>query len=495
MASKQKPVRGPSRRELLKYGLYGGLAAGLSPSLWLSGCGRQRRGKRPNVLLIVLDTARADRFSCMGYQRRTSPHIDTLALEGVVYERAYTTNFWTLPSHASLFTGLYSSQVGATSETLQLPFSAVTLAEILKEAGYDTAAFICNAWVSRERGFAQGFDEYHEMWRKAERTEVASAKSLLELAATIKILDWLDQRRSVKNSFFLFVNLNCAHLPYVPPDPFLTNFINPEYGKEEVNRVAAITSMWAYLAGELKLSERDLRIMSDLYDGEIAFGNYCVGEMVERLRDSGILDDTVVIVTSDHGENLGEHGCIDHTLSMYETVLHIPLLIRYPEQFKPGTRVGDLVSLVDITPTILDLCNVGDRVEELKPVETSLARDGRPRRMFVIAENERPLAGIALMKSKYPTFDTNLFDYRMRAMRTDVYKLIWNIGGSMELFDLQIDPGELNSLADTRVQARDKLHTMLTNWMNRIPSAGDISLLESQDKESLEILRSLGYVE
>ena len=120
-----------TRREVLKRGLYGGLAAGLSPSLWLSGCGKQWRGRRPNVLLIVLDTARADRFSCVGYERKTSAHIDKLALEGAVYESAYATNFWTLPSHASLFTGLYPTQAGATSETLQLPLSNTTLAEMM----------------------------------------------------------------------------------------------------------------------------------------------------------------------------------------------------------------------------------------------------------------------------------------------------------------------------------------------------------------------------
>ena len=496
MGSERKLVRGLSRREILKYGLYGGLAAGLSPSLWLSGCGKQWRGRRPNVLLIVLDTARADRFSCVGYERKTSAHIDKLALEGAIYESAYATNFWTLPSHASLFTGLYPTQAGATSETLQLPLSNTTLAEMMKQAGYGTAAFVCNTWVSAERGFAKGFDEFHEMWRPANQSQVAPQPGWPERATLRKVLGWLDQQKAAGNPFFVFINLNCIHLPYRPPEPFLTHFVgNKGYNNKEVNRIAEITSMWAHLAGEVKLSERDFRIMSDLYDGEVAFADQCVGQIVERLRDSGVLDDVVVIVTSDHGENLGEHGRIDHNLSMYETTLHVPLVIRYPRRLKEGTRIDDLVSLVDIAPTILDLCGVQDGMEKLKPSETSLARDDRPHRAFVVAGNERPLTGIALMKDRYPSFDTSTIDYRMRAIRTDPYKLIWSIGGGMELFDLQTDPGELHDLADTRVQARDKLHKMLTNWMDQIPSAGDITLLESRDKESLEILRSLGYVE
>ena len=484
-----------SRRRVLKYGLYGGLAAGLSPSVWLSGCGRRYRGKRPNVLLIVLDTARADRFSCLGYERNTSVNIDALANEGVVYERAYTTNFWTLPSHASLFTGLYPSQVGATSETLQLPFSAGTIAEILGEAGYDTAGFVCNPWVSAERGFGQGFDEFYEMWRAANQLQVSEQFGRAEWAGLKKVLDWLGRRRSRGKPFFVFVNFHCAHLPYQPPEPFLSRFVGDRgYDNEEVNRAAAITSMWAQLAGDLKLGERDFRIMSDLYDGEIAFADHCVGEIVDYLKGSGGLDETVVFVTSDHGENLGEHGLIDHTLSMYETTLHIPLVVRYPERFKAGTTVGDLVSVIDIAPTIQEICNIKSGIGELKPEEMSLARESRLRRSFVTAENERPLTAIALMKAKYPAFDVGTIDYRMRAIRTEVYKLIWNIGGAVEMFDIQADPGELHDISGEQLETRDKLHKMLSEWMERIPLAGDVSFLEGRDEESMKILRSLGYV-
>ncbi|MHC4455507.1 MAG: sulfatase [Planctomycetota bacterium] len=496
MRRKQKLVKGLSRREMLKYGIYSGLAAGLSSSLWLSGCGKRRGGKRPNVILIVLDTARVDRFSCMGYRRLTSPNIDFMAAEGIIYESAYSTCCWTLPSHGSLFTGLYPTQAGATSETLQLPFSNTVLAGVLKEAGYDTAGFSCNGWISKERGFAQGFDEFHEMWRRENRPDVMKSQGPIELTAMERVTSWIEQREAVKNPFYVFINLNCAHLPYQPPEPFLSRFVgNRGYNNEEVNRVAVVKSCWAYLGGEIKLSERDFSIMSDLYDGEVALADRCVGQIVERLRDSGILDDTVVIVTSDHGENLGEHGRIDHMLSMYETTLRIPLFIRYPIAFKGGIRIHDLVSLVDIAPTILDLCGVQDGMENLRPSQTSLACNERLRRTFVVAENERPLTGIALMKDRYPNFDTSTIDYRMRAIRAHLYKLIWNIGGSVELFNLQTDAGELHNLANVRVQTRNKLHKILTNWMSQIPSAGDISLLESQDKESLEMLRSLGYME
>jgi arylsulfatase A-like enzyme len=492
---REKSVRELSRRQVLKYGLYGGLVAGVSSGVWLSGCGVRRRGKKPNVLLIVLDTVRADRFSCLGYERNTSVNIDALANEGVVCERAYTTDFWTLPSHASLFTGLYPSQVGATSETLQLPFSATTIAEILGKAGYDTAAFVCNPWVSAERGFGQGFDEFYEMWRSANQLQVSEQFGRAEWASLRKVLDWFERRRSKREPFFVFINFNCAHLPYQPPEPFLSRFVgNRGYNNEEVNRVAAITSMWAHLAGDLKLSERDFRIMSDLYDGEIAFADHCVGQIVDYLKGCGSLDETAVFMTSDHGENLGEHGLIDHTLSMYETTLHIPLVVRYPERFEAGTTISDFVSLVDIAPTILEICNIRSGIGELKPEEMSLACEGRLRRGFVTAENERPLTAIALMKDKYPAFDVGAIDYRMRAIRTEPYKLIWNIGGAVEMFDIQADPGELHDISGEQLEARDRLHKMLNEWMERITLAGDISFLEGRDEESMKILRSLGYV-
>lgn len=485
-----------TRRVLLRYGVYTAAASSLFSSLWVSGCRKGARGRRPNVVLIVLDTTRADRFSCAGYELKTTPSIDALAKEGIVYDHAYSTNFWTLPSHASLFTGLYPSQAGATSETIFLPRRNRTLAEILKESGYETSAFVCNAWVSNERGFSQGFDEYNEMWRAENQLGIPPQAGRTEWAGLKKVLMWLEEREATKKPFFVFVNFNSPHLPYNPPEPFWsTYFSGSDYNNEEVNRVAVIAGMWDYFGGKFKLGERDFHIMSDLYNGEMAFADHCVGQITERLKQYGMFEDTVVVVTSDHGENLGEHGMIDHLLSMYETTLHVPLVIRYPGRLSAGGRVSSLVSLLDVAPTILDLCDISSEAIKMKFSGASLVSDKRSQRAYVIAENERPMSGIALMKKRFPEFDTRKIDYRMRAIRTDRHKLIWNIGGKIELFDLQTDPAENNNLADSEVQVRDKLHQILTNWMYQMPAAGDVSFMESKDKESVEILRSLGYVE
>lgn len=187
----------------------------------VSACGPSEIGDRwrqpeklPNVLLVVLDTVRADALSCYGNPRQTTPHTDQLAADGVRFANAYSTCFWTLPAHASLFTGLYPSQASATSETNHLPQRLTTLAEHLEGEGYRTAAFVRNAWVSAERGFAQGFELFVEDWREDSGDEATDEREAVELA-----IEWIGDNAGEEEPFFLFVNLNVAHLPYTPPNP------------------------------------------------------------------------------------------------------------------------------------------------------------------------------------------------------------------------------------------------------------------------------------
>ncbi|MHC4265650.1 MAG: sulfatase-like hydrolase/transferase [Planctomycetota bacterium] len=481
-----------NRRQILKYSLYGGLA-GAAGGLAFWGYKKLHLRKSYNVVLIVLDTARADRFSFLGYHRKTSPHLDALAAESVVYTQAFSTCCWTLPSHASLFTGLFPSTAGATSETNQLPDFNKTLAEVLSRARYHTAGFSCNPWISEERGFTKGFDEFHEMWRPKNRSGTKK-RGKNEWATIEKVTRWLSSRSNSKKPFFMFVNLNAAHMPYKPPEPFCSSFLRGKYGLEKDNPVSRISGMWDYLAGELKLTERELEIMSDLYDGEIAFSDYCVGTITEQLKTQNILDDTLVIVTSDHGENLGDHQLIDHLLSMYDTTLHIPLLIRYPQLFNAGTKFDGLVSLVDIAPTILDVCDINEKLVSHSQ-QASLANPNRAPLEFVFAENERPNNGLKTMKKKYPDFDRTKMDYPMRAIRTDKHKFIWSVGYEKKLYNLSIDPHEVNNIADKKTYIRDKHLAMLVKWEDQLPNPKDTSFMVGKDPESLEALRSLGYVE
>ena len=458
----------------------------------LSGCGK---AKQPNVVVIVLDTLRGDRLSCAGYKRPTTPHIDALAAQGALYTHAYSTCFWTLPAHASLFTGLHPLQAGATSETLHLPYENKTLAEVLNDAGYHTGAFVCNSFVSDERGFAQGFQDFVEMWRRQNQKGADSTMSSMEELTVKKMASWMEAAARETRPFFLFANLNGVHLPYDPIQKYWSQFVtDPGYDSTRVHALSTMTSGWAHVAGELPLSETDYRILNDLYDAEVAWADDLVGRVVDVLTRLKIADNTVIVVLSDHGESLGEHDRVDHIASMYDPALHIPLVIRFPHAFKPGTRVDDLVSIVDVAPTILDVCGAAELAPGMHAETASLARKNRAKEEFVLAGNERPLTGIELLKSRFPGYDYNLIDYRLRCLRTPSHKLIANEGHGAELYNLAKDPGETNNLAQSQADTQREMMGLLTSSFEKMGKSKEYFMLESKDREALEKLRSLGYI-
>ena len=458
----------------------------------LSGCAR---APKPNVVLIVLDTLRGDRLSCMGYDRPTTPRIDSLAAQGALYTHAFATCFWTLPSHASLFTGLHPLQVGATSETLHFPDENVTIAEALGAEGYRTAGFVCNSWVSRERGFSQGFTEFLEMWRRENQVSADTTATSMEMLTVDKMESWIAGAARGDKPFFLFANLNGVHLPYRPAQEYAAKFVAGRgHDLERVQQLAQITSGWSHLVGETVLSDEDYRIINDLYDAEVAWADALVGRIIDALERAGIGENTVVIVTSDHGEHLGEHGKTDHIASMYDPALHIPLVIRYPRAFSPGTRDDHVTSIVDIAPTVLHLCGASERIPQLHADQVSLS-GGKPHTDgFVLAGNERPLTGIKLLQSRYPGYDWTAIDYRLRCMRSAEHKLIWNENRGAELYNLARDPGETQNLAGSQATTQRDMMGLLAKSFEKMGKSKEYFLFESTDREALERLRSLGYI-
>ena len=458
----------------------------------LTACGpgevTDRAISHPNVLLVVLDTVRADAVSCYGNPRPTTPHLDRLAGEGTRFENAYATCFWTLPSHASLLTGLYPSEAGATSETNHLPNRLTTLAERLTAAGYQTAAVVRNPWISVERGFGQGFEDFVEDWRGDTGHEADE-----EGAAVERAMEWIRDRGGTGEPWFLFVNLNVAHLPYNPPEPFRSRFASEEWPQATVDRLMKIDGGWGHLAGGLHLDEADFRILRDLYEAEVSIADEHVGELLDAIRDSGVLEQTLVIVTADHGENLGDHGMIDHVYSLFDTTVRVPMIVRYPLRFAAGGVVDGLVSLIDIVPTVLDVAGVPMADEGLEGL--ALDEPGIRDRPAVFAENERPINGIRLLEKWFPDFDTAAVDHQMRMIRTGDFKLIWKADVSAELFDIEADPGELIDLTPIRPELRNRFLGELRSWSLGIEPRVVPQAFESRDRESLERLRALGYVE
>jgi len=304
---------------------------------------RAERRSRPNVLVIGIDTLRADRLGCYGYGRPTSPHLDALARESVLFERAISQSPWTLPAFASIFTGVLPSTHGAGRGRGQavehFDGGRPTLATLLRDAGYRTASFVTNGWVSADVGMAGGVDtEDTLLWIDSSGTQAAALK-------------WL--RANVAWPFYMFLHVVDPHGPYDPaPEHLAALGVRVDAARRE--RVNAV-------AGTLRpmsdLLQGDRAALSDLYDAEVRQADARVGAVVAELRRLGLLERTIVVVVSDHGEELLDRGGIGHGHSLHDELLHVPLLVRLPGG-RWARRAPEQVRTMDVLPTLLELVDV-----------------------------------------------------------------------------------------------------------------------------------------
>ncbi|MFC2172080.1 sulfatase [Acidobacteriota bacterium] len=298
---------------------------------------------RPNVILISIDTLRADHLGCYGYHRQTSPFIDDLAGRGVRFTRTVAPASWTLPSHMSMFTGDYPSRHGVDKVAEALHHQWDTLADVLREEGYATFAVTEGLLVSAQWGFHNGFDSYTDMSDIVEGWDQKVERTVDQAAA------WLEQNR--QTPFFLFFHTYEPHSPLVPPERYEKMF-DPDYAgiyngakMRELNNPLVTPAM----------SNQDIDHIIALYDAEIRFSDDALKRLFHTLESTGALDNTYVILTSDHGEEYGERGMLaEHGHSLFNEALHIPLIFNGPD-IPAGVEIPDTVSLVDIPRTILDL--------------------------------------------------------------------------------------------------------------------------------------------
>src|SRR5262245_9458043 len=346
----------------------------------------------PNVLFIVVDTLRADHLSCYGYTRQTSPRLDRFAQEGALFENAYATSSWTAPSHASLLTGRYPHEHGVETKT---PYALSdgrypTLAEALKERGYRTAAFSANSfWFTRPMGFGRGFIRFEDFFQSpsdmALRTFYGRAFEQVVLrrlgiedfparkrAADINrsVLRWVDRYR--EKPFFAFLNYMDTHDPYLPPAPFRGKFSrSPAPGGILNGRLGRYHP---------PMTPVELQGEIDAYDGAIAYVDDQIGRLLDELRRRAMLDRTVVLVTSDHGESLGERGFLLHANSLYLETIHVPLILRYPERTPAGVRVTQPVTNAAAAATVMELVGAGRQTIFPLPSLFQLWQPGSARR-------------------------------------------------------------------------------------------------------------------
>jgi len=439
--------------------------------LALAGCGESRR---PNVLLIIIDTARGDRFPFGGYARPTAPNLEVIAREGAVYTQAFSPAPWTVPAHASLFTGQYPSLHRTDCGSLRLPDQAITLAETLRDAGYRTVGYTANPWLGREYNFQQGFETYGETWREvANDSEDTGAR--LTNQKVVRFLEWrAGNADALRQPFFLFINYFEPHLPYHPPEPERSRFLRPGVAPGRIQRLSRLghPDEMRYIVGLSDLTDDDLAILNDLYDGEIAYADRRAGEVLDLLRRQGLLDRTIVAIAGDHGENIGDHHMMDHKLSVHDTLLHVPLLLRYPPRVAAGQTIASLVQLHDLYPTILGLAGVappsGVAVEAVPLPGTGLPGAGRPDDAPIIGEFVGPpIDFIKIMQDLFPQRDLSRYDRTLIALRQDGWKIQWGSDGRHTLYHVAEDPGETIDLAASEPERLKEMTRRVQDWLRR----------------------------
>jgi len=324
----------------------------LTATLWVS----PTPSPPPNIVLIVVDSLRADHVSAYGYERSTTPNLDQLmAAQGVLFKQAISTSSWTCPSNAALMSGQMPSTLNSTWTTNAnaLSRSAHTLAEYLKEAGYYTAGFVNNACVHGRFGFSQGFDVYDDIL--VNRPGIHNNNKARANEMNNRTLHWLQENWQstwrVDQPLFLFIYYMDPHLWYNPLPPFDTLY-DPDYAGPITPAVFGIGK--DAMSGKLVIDERDNQHIQALYDGEITYWDTFFKPLMDSLETMGVLDNTLVIVTADHGEAFNEHGTWTHGTSVYQEEIHVPLIMRYPGKISPGLVIDTPVQSYDLMPTILD---------------------------------------------------------------------------------------------------------------------------------------------
>jgi len=252
-----------------------------------------------------------------------------------------------------------------------------------------------------------------------------------------------------------------AHDPYHPPK----NYAMPYLGKDaDFTRAMRINqNANHYISGKVQMSDEDFEMLLALYDGEILYLDFRMGQLFDYLRELNIMDNTILIITSDHGENFGEHHLMGHHLCVYDTLLHVPLIIRYPDSFEAGLRVDEQVQLTDIFPTILDIVGIDWNGKEQLQGCSLLEDRGQDGSTFTIAEYA-PGGGLNPLANKQ--FDIAKYSNRLKSVRTDEFKYIWSSDGHDELYNIRLDPGELNNLVETEPEKAEELKALLIEWLD-----------------------------
>jgi arylsulfatase A-like enzyme len=460
---------------------------------------------RPNVLVYMIDTLRADHSSLYGYSRDTTPFLKKLGSQGVVFDDCQVQATWTKPSTASLLTSLYSFTHGMIHDYDTIPTGATTFAEQLRAAGYVTASVIANPFAGQISGLQRGFD-YLAEWAMVQRYRKDAEDRGTDSAALNKILfPWLEQHRD--EPFFLYAHATDPHAPYRPPAGFEEKFANPA-DTPEFNRTYKRFAGRSQYGGGAVVSrascsrsginpERFIHQAIDRYDGEILHNDWSLEQLVNKLKQLGILDNTLIIVVSDHGEEFWEHGWTAHGHSLYQELTHGVLVMWNPKLIPTPRRVADPVQLIDVMPTVLDLLDI--KIPDIVEGQSlsRLAR-GLPfhRKGLVMTSRFVPphaSANALIAENKTDTFA--LLEARWKLIYRDKAKQARM--NRVELYDRSADRGDLTNVAAEHSQEVDQRMAEITKWIDaqtRLRNFLGRGGKSTPDQQTIDQLRSLGYL-
>lgn len=469
---------------------------------------------RPNILIFVMDTQSVRNMTPYGFDKETTPNLQTIASEGIVYENHFVTAAWTVPSFASLFSGKYQSGHGAGASFNFLSREIPTLAELLSRTGYQTVALAevsaaSTGWVSHdETDLCRGFKEFIPIFRHGEEINAGSeARPIFKYAegedsgstrAIRLVKEWFEDRYDPEKPFFMMIRCTDPHLTVWAPQPFRGKFL-PE-GVSDREALEVNQDVYLQCMGLLPnrpggyMNERDWEILKGLYDGETACLDDRMGQLFAYLAARQILDDTLLIITGDHGDLLDRDGFLGHEpLALFDDLLHTPLIVRCPGVVPEATRVSHLVQICDWFPTILDLLELEETAirREMQGVSLIPTWADKPVREFIIAEHQ-PL----LLEAEW--FVENDMDYRswmqsLKALRTLDWKYIWRSDGNDMIFDIRTDPGETNNLIATEKSRASAMRKNLEGFLHSIEQRDYGDKLARHYTPYIRNLKTWGY--
>ena len=492
---------------------------------------------KPNIVILCLDAVRAQNLPFFGYHRNTTPFLKSVEKELAIYENAVSSSYWTMPSIASLFTGMYTSGHGLVTDGDKLDKSLSTLPKTLVNHGYRCAAFVRNVYVSEYSGLNSDFQAFHSQSQIDHLMKLASIISkrsvshlrppgitrlsddlsnqcnppnerfYSSLARCFDVLldrgsnnflrrfkTWLNECK--KRPFFAYFHIFETHSPYRAPLRFAFKFLSL---RDNIRKLFVNHDHLKFLYGRCQMTPDDFRILVSAYDNAIHYADHLIRKIVRSLQKNGVYDDTLLVVLADHGDNIGDHGLMFHYYCLYDTLIKIPLLIKFPNSTGPEGKISQVVQNVDIYPTILSLLGIDDTQVWEQIQGNDLLGKASPRR-------DQDLAISELVKALGP--DRNQYlegpdrtNRRLLSVRTRNRKFIYSSQGDHECYDLENDPVEMNNLypfsdgfSDLMIKASEYYDRMSAFYDDNKHKINGSVTVQQVDESIIDQLTSMGYM-